>query len=344
MTFREFLSDRTGRIILELCILAMSVCLLSVTGTQPDILLLLFVFLAFIRITVLLIDFFTLRSHLAQLEHIMANLPQKYLFTECAPPPKTIYERRLFALMRRSCKSMTEAVSDAEAARREYRETVESWVHEIKSPITAAKLICHGIEPEPRRRLAQELFQIEAHVERALFYARTENPEKDFIIQQYNLDDIVAEAIETYGTLLMQSNIRVETGNLHYQIYTDRKWTCFILGQLLQNAARYKNEQSAFAHDSLIHDTSVIIVSAEPSDKDRLKLTVSDNGIGIPAHELPRVFDRGFTGSNGRARGGSTGMGLYLCHKLSDFLGLAIQITSVEGEGTSVTLSFLTKM
>ena len=155
--------------------------------------------------------------------------------------------------------------------------------------------------------------------------------------------------------------MRIETENLNHQIYTDSKWTCFILGQLLQNAARYKKKNSAGLQDSLCepevcqkishtskNDACVINISAMSDDR-FLVLTVSDNGIGIPAHELPRVFDRGFTGSNGRSRGGSTGMGLYLCRKLSEVLNIDLQITSVWQEGTRVTLSFpakanLTKM
>ena len=142
--------------------------------------------------------------------------------------------------------------------------------------------------------------------------------------------------MESHRTLLIQSDIRVETQDLDCQVYTDRKWAAFILGQLLQNAARYRGEEA------------VIVISARPLGK-QTQLTVWDNGIGIPSHELPRVFDRGFTGSNGRIRGGSTGMGLYLCRKLSGFLDLDLRIDSEKGVGTCVTLTFpakenLTKM
>ena len=122
----------------------------------------------------------------------------------------------------------------------------------------------------------------------------------------------------------------METEGLDCTVYTDEKWAVFILGQLLQNAARYRGE------------APVITISAHPLGK-QIQLTVSDNGIGIPAHELPRVFDRGFTGSNGRARGGSTGMGLYLCKKLAGFLELGLEIASEEGWGTVVTLTFPAK-
>ena len=225
---------------------------------------------------------------------------------------------------------MRGAVSDAKAAQREYREYVEQWVHEIKAPITAARLICRELDGKTRRKLMAELAQIEAHVERALFYARAENPEQDCLLRQVDLGKIAAQAIENHRSLLIQSGVRVETEGLDCTIYTDEKWAVFILGQLLQNASRYRGTEP------------VIPLTAKPLGK-QVQLVVRDNGIGIPAHELTRVFDRGFTGSNGRSRGGSTGMGLYLCKKLASFLDLGLHIASQEGEGTAVTLTFSAK-
>lgn len=124
--------------------------------------------------------------------------------------------------------------------------------------------------------------------------------------------------------------MRVETEDLNTVVYTDGKWTCFFLGQLLQNAARYRGEDPA------------VTLSARTLGK-QVQLQVQDDGIGIPFHELPRVFDRGFTGSNGRTRGGSTGMGLHLCRKLACFLEIGLQVTSVEQEGTCVLLIFPAK-
>ena len=204
---------------------------------------------------------------------------------------------------------------------------MESWVHEIKAPITTARLVCRKLDEDNRRKLDFELAQIETHVERALFYARAETPERDCVIRPVSLSEIVSQAVENHRTLLLQSGIRIETDELKYQVYTDKKWAVFILGQLLQNSARYREENP------------VIIISSKSRGK-QTELTVCDNGIGIPAHELPRIFDRGFTGSNGRSRGGATGMGLYLCKKLSCFLDLDIRLTSEEGVGTCVSLTF----
>lgn len=336
MTLREFLSDRLGRITLQLICAGLAALFLAATGTQTGVLALLFLALLLVFTAVQVSDCLRQRARLLELKAILDGLDRKYLFAECAPTPKGIYERRLFELVRRAGRDMVGVVSDAQAAQREYREYVERWVHEVKAPITAARLICRELDGEQRRKLTAELARIEAHVERALFYARAENPEQDCLFRQVNLGEIAAQAVENHRSLLIQSGVRVETEDLDCCVYTDEKWAVFILGQLLQNAARYLGKDP------------VITISAQPLGK-QTKLTVRDNGIGIPAHELPRVFDRGFTGSNGRSRGdrspagSSTGMGLYLCKKLSGFLGLGLSVTSEEGKGTAVALTFPAK-
>ena len=330
MTLREFLSDRLGRIVLQAICAGLAAAFLCITGTQPGILVILLIVFLLVFLTVNMSDFFQQRARLLEWKSILDGLDRKYLFTECVPQPKRLYERRLLELVRLAGRDMTGAVSDAQASQREYREYVERWVHEIKAPLTAARLICRELDGDTRRKLTAELSQIEAHVERALFYARAENPEQDCLFRQIELEKIAAQAIENHRSLLIQNGIRVEMENMNCAVYTDEKWAVFILGQLLQNAARYRGPEP------------VITLSAKPLGR-QTQLIVHDNGIGIPAHELPRVFERGFTGSNGRIRGGSTGIGLYLCRKLAVFLELELRMDSQEGAGTTVTLTFPAK-
>ncbi len=333
MSLREYLSDRLGQLALWGVGAGGALLFLPAVGAQRDAAVLLVLALTLLFAAVQTAGYLRCRGRLEELASILEGLDRKYLFAECLPPPRNSAERRLFALLRRSGKSMIETVSEAQSAQREYREYVERWIHEIKTPITAAGLISRNAEPETRRKLTRELAQIEAHVERALFYARAESPEKDFMIRQTTLADLTTQAIGRHRALLTQCGVRVETENLEQTVYTDEKWAVFILGQLLQNAARYRNAAPA------------ISISARSSGK-QIRLSVRDNGTGIPAHELPRVFERGFTGSNGRARGtagSSTGMGLYLCRKLADHLEIDLRIASEEGHGTTVTLTFPTK-
>ena len=330
MTLREFLSDRLKRIALQVICAGLATLFLFATGTQAGVLVILLIVLLLVFLTVNMFDFFQQRARLLELKSILDGLDRKYLFTECAPQPTGLFERRLFDLTRLAGRDMTGAVSDAQASQKEYREYVERWVHEIKTPLTAARLICRELDGGTRRKLIAELSQIEAHVGRALFYARAENPEQDCLFRQIELEKIAAQAIENHRSLLIQNGIRVEMENMNCAVYTDEKWAVFILGQLLQNAARYRGPEP------------VITLSAKPLGR-QTQLIVHDNGIGIPAHELPRVFERGFTGSNGRIRGGSTGIGLYLCRKLAVFLELELRMDSQEGAGTTVTLTFPAK-
>ena len=281
MTVCAFLSDRSRQIAVRMFFAAAACFFLCLTGTQTGIVVLLGSIWGLVFLGGQVIDYLRIRSRLQELESIMDGLDKKYLFAECVPGGRDAYERCLLELSRRAGRAMIAAVSDAEAARKAYREYVESWVHEMKTPITAAGLICRNIDAGNRRKLSGELAQIEAHVERALFYA-------------------------------------------------DSKWTVFILGQLLQNAARYRSEEP------------VVTVWAGKLGT-QVQLAVQDNGIGIAEHELPRVFERGYTGSNGRIRGGSTGMGLYLCRKLTERLGMDLRIASESGCGTTVTITFPAK-
>ena len=336
MSLIEFLSDRFQQIILQIVMLVITSTFLMLTGTSSGVVVIVLVVWFFLLSASHTLSFIRSRNRLNELAYIMEGLDKKYLFCECVPKPKAAYEKRLFILMKKSCKSMIEAVSDAEVVQREYREYIESWVHEIKAPITTAELICQGLEGDSRRRLMFQLAQVETNVERALFCARAESVEKDFIIRENNLSDIVAQAVEKHRDLLIQSGARVEMTGVDVSVYTDHKWTTFMLGQLLQNAVRYKSENP------------VIIFSAYPIGE-RVQLEIADNGIGIPAYEISRIFDRGFTGNNGRSRGGATGMGLYICHRLAKFLEIDISAKSVQNEGTVITLilpskSYLTKM
>ena len=330
MTLGEFLAARLGRILLFFAGGAAGALFLAATGTQTGVLLLLALVILPAFLGVQASDFLRQRNRIRELEEILEGLDQAYLFSECASPARDPFERRLMHLTGRACRAMTGAVSQARSAQRAYQEYVERWVHEIKTPITAAGLLCRRLDAEARRSLAYELGQIEAHVERALFCARAESPEQDCLLRRTSLEVLTAQALADHRTLLTWSGVRVETGDLDQPVFTDAKWAVFLLGQLLQNAARYRGRDP------------VVELSARRLGK-RVQLPVRDNGIGIPAHELPRVFDRGFTGSNGRARGGSTGMGLYLCRRIAAFLDLGLDLQSREGRGTCVTLTFPTQ-
>lgn len=327
MKIGEFLHDRFLSLMLHLfCMLALSTFLL-LTGTGAGVVVIILIAWAVGLCMRTAVDYYRKNNQFRELEAIMNGLEQKYLFMECSPRLKSYADRKNFGLFRRAGKSMIEAVSDAEEKQRDYREYIENWVHEIKVPITAMELICENNKSETSRKIHSQLALVEGHVERALYYARLDCVEKDFIIRETSLAETVKRVLSKYRFLLTQNNVRVETENLDKFVYTDGKWVEFMLGQFLSNAVKYRSA------------SPVILIYAEEVDG-KTRLTVKDNGIGIPTSELRRIFGKGFTGSNGRALGGSTGIGLYLCQKLAEALRVYLEADSRENEYTAISICF----
>ncbi len=327
MTIREFLSDRLGKITGQLCCTVTAALFLLATGTSSGVIVLLLLFLLLIFITTQAAEYLKCHRRLSELNALMQGLDQKYLFFECAPPPRTVYEQKLFELMRCSGRAMIGAVSDAQASMQEYREYIESWVHEIKAPIADICLLCEKQKDETARRILEQNRRTENYVDMALFYARSDEVYQDYLIKETTLQDTAEEMLRKNKYYLIENRIQAEVC-CPDTVYTDVKWIAFILNQLILNAVKYRRDSGPR-----------IRISTERESRSVL-LTVEDNGLGIPPEELPRIFDKGFTGTNGRIRGQSTGMGLYLCRKLCGKLGIRIGAESAEGRGTRIMLEF----
>ena len=209
---------------------------------------------------------------------------------------------------------------------KEYKEYIEQWIHEVKTPITAMKLICENNRCSFTRDLMAELENINRFTEQALYYARSEHTEKDYSVREIGLSNVVHGAIADNKYLLRQNNVTVTVEDMEYSIYSDDKWVRFILDQLISNAIKYRTDQP------MLHFFAV-------KENDKIILSVEDNGIGIPRSDLSRIFEKGFTGQNGRTIHSSTGIGLYLCKRLCDKLGIGISASS-DGKGTTISLSF----
>lgn len=237
-------------------------------------------------------------------------------------------EDRLFrTLIRKSNKSVIERIHRIEQEQKEYREYIESWVHEIKAPITAIALNCENHRDERGRYLLVENRKVEDYVDMALYYARSDAVYKDYMIAETNLQETAEKVLMQNKYYLIQRCIQAEV-DCPDVVFTDAKWIGFILNQLVLNSAKYSRKEGAH------------IWIATEAQKNSVLLKVKDNGAGIPAEELPRVFEKGFTGTNGRGTKRSTGMGLYLCHKLCRKLGIGIRAVSEEGMGTEIILEF----
>lgn len=215
--------------------------------------------------------------------------------------------------------------NDFLAKEKELQEYFLIWIHQIKTPITAGKLICDGdIENENIKNIKKELIYIEDYTNMALSYLKMANHNTDMDISLVNLDDIIKPLIKKYAILFISNNIKLEYEKLNVKVITDSKWCMVVIEQLLSNAIKY---------------TKNGIVSISFNEKENY-LEIKDNGIGIKDSDLPKIFDKGYSGFNGRQNQKSTGIGLFLVKQILDKLGQKVKLESKLDDGTSVKVYF----
>ena len=330
MKFRDFIKEKMILIIgTILAILSVEILLLAY---HIGILVKLYcaIIIIFVVTLAIFIEYKRKKDFYSQLKMNMEELKEKYLISEIIRTPNFIEGKILKEILQDTGKSMLENVNYYKNIQEDYKEYIELWIHEVKIPIAASKLIIENNKNEITKSIDEELDKVENYTEQALFYARSNAVEKDYIINKTNLKEIVNGSILKNKTTLLNEKVSIELTNLKdEEIYTDSKWAIFIINQILQNAIKYSKKDNK----------KIEISSKEKNDK--VILYIKDNGIGIRKGEITRVFERGFTGENGRSIGQkSTGIGLYLCKKLCDKLGLGIEINSEKGEGTEVRVIF----
>ncbi len=270
--------------------------------------------------------YFTRKAQMNQLLTLAEQLEKRYLLPELMERPLRADDQVYYQILKLAGKSMLEQVSTSKREQDEYQEFIEQWVHEIKTPITAMKLICENHKSDFSKDLLIELEKTNCYTEQALYYARSEHPEKDYLIREIRLFDVVHQAIAENKYLLRQYNVRIDLAETDDTVYSDQKWLCFILNQMIVNAVKYRA------------GSPTIRFFAEHTGSE-VSLCIADNGIGIPASDLPRIFEKGFTGENGRSTSqAATGMGLYLCKRLCDKLDIGIAAAS--NDKTVFRLSF----
>ena len=196
------------------------------------------------------------------------------------------------------------------------------WVHQIKTPIAAMNFLLDNEEVD-RKILQQELFKIERYVEMVLTYIRLDSISSDYVITKINLDEVVKDSVKKYATIFINKKIKLNYVSHETMIISDKKWLSFAFEQILGNSVKYSSAGG-----------EITIETCEN------KLVIEDRGIGIKEEDLPRIFEKGFTGFNGRYEKKSSGLGLYLCKKTLDKLGHHIEISSKVGEGTRIEITF----
>lgn len=274
----------------------------------------------------LLTAYFTRKAQMDKLLALAEQLEERYLLPEVMERPVRADDQVYYQILKLAGRSMLEQVNALKREQSEYKEFIEQWVHEIKTPVTAMKLICENHRPDFSKDLLIELEKTNCYTEQALYYARSEHPEKDYLVREIRLFDVVHQAIAENKYLLRQHNVLIDLAETDDMVYSDEKWLCFILNQMIVNAVKYRAE------------SPTIRFYVEHAGNE-ISLCIADNGIGIRDSDLPRIFEKGFTGVNGRDTSQTaTGMGLYLCKRLCDKLDIGIAAVST-GE-TVFRLSF----
>ena len=329
MKFRDFIKDKILLIVtVILALISIEILLLAYNiGIIAQI------YIAIIIILVVGISIFVEyknKQHFYnQLKTNMDELNEKYLISEIIKTPNFIEGKILKETIQDTGKSMLENVNYYKNIQEEYKEYIELWIHEVKIPIAASKMIIENNKNSVTKSIDEELDKVENYLEQALFYARSNAVEKDYIINKTNLKEIVSGSILKNKTTLLNEKVALELKDIEQEVYTDSKWATFIINQIIQNAIKYSKKENK----------KIEIYSKTKNDK--VLLYIKDNGIGIKKGEITRVFERGFTGENGRIVGQkSTGIGLYLCKKLCDKLGLGIELNSEKDIGTEVRIIF----
>lgn len=277
----------------------------------------------------IIIEYLTKKHFYKSTLELLDKLDGKYLLTEIIKNPNFIEGKILIEILEQTNKSMIENVNKYKYEQEDYKDYIEMWIHEIKIPIAASKLIIENNKNDATRSIDEELDKIEDYVEQTLFYARSNTANQDYFIKKNNLKDIVNECIKKNKSVLIGEKILINTHDLNFNVNTDSKWVVFILNQIIQNSIKYRKKENS----------EIEIFSKQ--GKENITLFIKDNGLGIRKAEISKVFDKGFTGTNGRmSNKKSTGIGLYLCKKLCHKLDIGLELDSLESKGTEVRLVF----
>ena len=321
---------------------------------------------AILLLITVLVGFFRYSSKVKALSNALKRpVEEQAQLPEATDDVEILYHR----LLENQSIARSESESSAAVRQSRMRDYYSMWVHQIKTPISAMKLLleaereelgqlmcdeeqsqcqtadmngCNisadGLNDAAKQQAAfkelsdnldsfeDELFRIEEYVSMALQYQRVSSTENDFVLEKISLDGVIRDTIKKYAKIMIRRHIGINYSGTKKQVYTDEKWLAFILEQILSNAIKYTPQGF------------VTIETAE--EKDWFFITIKDTGIGIKAEDLPRVFEKGYTGYNGHADKKATGIGLYLCRQMADKLGHTIRMESELGKGTKVWIGF----
>lgn len=331
MKFKDYFLNKITEILGTYFVLFLMLEFLYIIGNTFSVVFMIGMVIAVLIMTKYLMDWYRKKKYFEIITERVKDLKEPWLIAELLPVSYTIEDEIYQELLRKVGSSAIEEIHKIEDEQKEYEDYIEQWIHEVKTPITSIHLMLENrISENPglKRDLNVELSRLENDVELALYYARSEQIYRDYLIQKLNVRKVLLKVVNKNRTVIMNSSVAIDLDcDEALYAYGDEKWLVFMLTQVLLNAIKYKAEADAK------------VVMRAKRDNKKIVLNIIDNGKGIKKEELPRIFDKGFTGSNGRDNEKSTGMGLYLVHKLCEKLEIDIEADSVYGEFTEISFS-----
>ncbi|MCM1370646.1 MAG: sensor histidine kinase [Clostridium sp.] len=327
----RYLKDKLYAITLTLFTFVILLLIFFAFKVDKDVILATIFVLIILFIILFLIDYFRKRKFYTNLLANIESLDKSYLVLETLTKPEFYEGELLFQALYEINKSMSENINKIEEQWHDFKDYIEMWIHEVKIPLSALILISNNHKDKFDKKIKVQLKRLEDYVDQVLYYARSENAEKDYLIKEISLSKVIKNVGLKNMDDLLENKIDYIVDNTitNVKVLTDSKWLEFILGQIINNSIKYKKD---------IEDSYIKIQVCD--EKNKTTLIIEDNGIGIKESDLKQVFDKTFTGENGRIKGKSTGMGLFISKNMCEKLGHRIDIKSEENNYTRVYITF----
>lgn len=329
MKFKEYLKDKVYAIILTLLSIGIVYLIFKAYRIETGIIFSGIVIFFICNIIIILIDYFRKKRFYHEFLTNILELDKAYLVLETLECPEFYEGKLLYQALYEINKSYLENVSKINSSRKSFKEYVEMWIHEVKIPLASLTLTINNHQNEINPKIKSQIKRVEDYVEQVLYYVRSENAEKDYLIKKVDLGMIIKNIGIKNMDDLLENHIEFRVEKINIAVLSDAKWLEFILGQIINNAIKYKRN---------VKNSYIKIAASE--DKTKVVLMVEDNGIGIKESDIKQVFDKTFTGENGRFRSKSTGMGLYIARVLCGKLGHKIALESAVNKYTRVYITF----
>ena len=328
MNLKDYIKDKIVYILMYIVLLITILFLLYMFKVPLTLIISVTIVMVVFIIGIILYDYFIKMRFYNNFIDNLDQLDKKYLITAIINKPRFIEGQILYDSLYEIDKSMYEEIETYKNSINDFKEYIEMWIHEVKLPIASSTLMLHNKKPDSNKKIKEQINRIENYVEQVLYFVRSENLEKDYLIRTYNLEEIVNKVIRKNKESLLLRRISIEIDDIDKLILSDSKWLEFIINQIVSNSIKYsKTSNSKIKFNSKTKEEFII-------------LQIEDNGIGINEKDINKVFNKSFTGENGRNISSSTGMGLYLVNKLCTKLGHKITIESEVDKFTKVSIYF----